>query len=45
MDGLFHGKPYEQMDGLVVFPYFWKHQYLGERKKEGVGLGSLNLKM
>ena len=24
MDGLFHGKPYEQMDDLGgVFPYFW----------------------
>ena len=21
----FHGKPYEQMDDLGVFPYFWKH--------------------
>ena len=27
MDGLFHGKPYEQMDdfGLPGYPYFWKH--------------------
>ena len=26
MDGLFHGKPYEQMDDLGGFsPYFWKH--------------------
>ncbi len=22
MDGLFHGKPYEQMDDLGVFPLF-----------------------
>ena len=27
MDGLFHGKPYEQMDDLRVFPDFWKHPY------------------
>ena len=26
MDGSFHGKPYEQMDDLGVFPYFWKHR-------------------
>ena len=25
MDGENNGKPYEQMDDLVVFPYFWKH--------------------
>ena len=26
MDGLFHGKPYEQIDDLGGFPhYFWKH--------------------
>ena len=24
IDGLFHGKPYEQMDDLGFFPYFWK---------------------
>ena len=23
MDGLFHGKPYEQMDDLGFSPYFW----------------------
>ena len=28
MDGLFHGKPYEQMDDLGgKNPYFWKHPY------------------
>ena len=25
MDGENNGKPYEQMDDLGVFPYFWKH--------------------
>ena len=25
MDGENNGKPYEQTDGLGVFPYFWKH--------------------
>ena len=25
MDGENKGKPYEQMDDLGVFPYFWKH--------------------
>ena len=25
MDGENNGKPYEQMDDLEVFPYFWKH--------------------
>ena len=24
---VYNGKPYEQMDELVVFPYFWKHPY------------------
>ena len=28
MDGENNGKPYEQMDDLGVFPYFWKHPYL-----------------
>ncbi len=30
MDGLFHGKPYEQMDDLGGFtaPIFWKHLYI-----------------
>ena len=27
MDGENKGKPYEQMDDLGVFPYFWKHPY------------------
>ena len=27
MDGENNGKPYEQMDDLGVFPYFWKHPY------------------
>ena len=30
MDGENNGsKPYEQMDDLGVFPYFWKHPYRG----------------
>ncbi len=29
MDGENNGKPYEQMDDLGVFPYFWKHPYGG----------------
>ncbi len=29
MDGENNGKPYEQMDDLGVFPYFWKHPYFG----------------
>ena len=28
---VYNGKPYEQMDDLGVFPYFWKHPY--ERMK------------
>ncbi len=28
MDGENNGKPYEQMDDLGVFPYFWKHPAL-----------------
>ena len=28
MDGLFHGKPYEQMDDLGVFPYFWSNTHV-----------------
>ena len=27
MDGENNGKPYEQMDDLGVFPYFWKHPH------------------
>ena len=27
MDGENNGKPYEQMDDLGVFPYFWKHPF------------------
>ena len=28
MDGLFHGKPYEQMDDFGGnHPYFWKHPF------------------
>ena len=29
MDGENHGKAYEQMDDLGVFPYFWKHPFFG----------------
>ena len=25
---VYKGKPYEQMDDLGVFPYFWKHPYM-----------------
>ena len=35
MDGLFHGKPYEQMDDLGgKNHYFWKHPYTG---RGGIG--------
>ncbi len=28
MDGENHGKPYEQMDDLGVFPYFWLNTHI-----------------
>ena len=28
MDSENNGKPYEQMDDLGVFPYFWKHPHI-----------------
>ena len=28
MDGENHGKPYEQMDDLWVFPYFWFNTHI-----------------
>ena len=40
MDGLFHGKPYEQMDDLG-YPYCWKHPQLAPEKIV-VGRGSLS---
>ena len=30
MDGLFHGKPYEQMDDLGFSHHFWKHPFSEE---------------
>ena len=36
MDGENNGKPYEQMDDLGVFPYFWKHPYLSVVKSSVV---------
>ena len=38
MDGLFHGKPYEQMDDLGVtgdYHYFWKHPYANHWGRQG----------
>ena len=32
MDGEHNGKPYEQMDDLGGFPYFWKHPFLANFK-------------
>ena len=43
MDGLFHGKPYEQMDDLGVFPYFWKHPYRENGRKHAGGFGTPEL--
>ena len=31
MDGENNGTPYEQMDDLGVFPYFWNHPYKSRR--------------
>ena len=35
MDGENNGKPYEQMDDLGVFPYFWEHPYFFLERKKG----------
>ena len=38
MDGLFHGKPYEQMDDLGV-PNSWKHPYGFHQQEDIQGCG------